>query len=48
MNLAWSPGQLLGSAFGGGVAQLSSDAVPYVVAAALCLVALASVGWARA
>jgi MFS family permease len=40
MNLAWSPGQLLGSAFGGGIAQVSSDAVPYAVATVLCVAAL--------
>ena len=40
MNLAWSPGQLLGSVFGGGIAQLSSDALPYAVAAFLCVAAL--------
>jgi MFS family permease len=40
MNLAWSPGQLLGSAFGGGIAQVSSDAVPYAVATVLCIAGL--------
>jgi predicted MFS family arabinose efflux permease len=40
MNLAWSPGLLVGSIFGGGVAEVSTDAVPYGVAAGLCLVAL--------
>jgi hypothetical protein len=44
MNLAWSPGLLMGSTFGGGVAQLSTDAVPYAVGAALCFFALASIG----
>jgi len=48
MNLAWSPGQLLGSTFAGGVAQVSSDAVPYSVAAGLCLAALAALAWTRA
>jgi MFS family permease len=43
MNLAWSPGQMLGSVFAGGVAQVSSDALPYAVAGALCVVGLASV-----
>jgi MFS family permease len=42
MNLAWSPGQLLGSTFGGGIAQVSSDALPYAVAALLCIGALVS------
>jgi MFS family permease len=45
MNLAWSPGQLLGSIFGGVVAQASSDAVPFAVAGVLCIAALASLGW---
>jgi MFS transporter, DHA1 family, tetracycline resistance protein len=45
MNLAWSPGQLLGSAVGGGIAQVSSDALPYAIAAGLCLVALGSLRW---
>jgi MFS family permease len=40
MNLAWSPGQLVGSAFAGAVAQATSDAVPFVVAAGLCLASL--------
>jgi MFS family permease len=48
MNLAWSPGQLFGSTFGGGVAQVSSDALPYAIAAALCLVALGSLRWTLA
>jgi MFS family permease len=43
MNLAWSPGQLVGSTFAGGVAQATSDALPYAVAAALCVLALVSV-----
>jgi hypothetical protein len=40
MNLAWSPGQLVGSTFAGAVAQATSDAVPFLVAAALCLASL--------
>ena len=44
MNLAWSPGLLLGSTFGGGVAQVSTDAVPFAVGGVLCLGALAFVG----
>lgn len=40
MNLAWSPGQLVGSAFAGAVAQTTSDAVPFVAAAVLCLASL--------
>jgi MFS family permease len=40
MNLAWSPGQLVGSAFAGTVADATSDAVPFVVAAAVCVASL--------
>jgi MFS family permease len=40
MNLAWSPGQLVGSVFAGAVAQATSDAVPFLIASGLCLVAL--------
>jgi len=40
MNVAWPPGQLVGSAVGGAVADVTSDAVPYVLACALCLIAL--------
>ena len=40
MNLAWSPGQLVGSAFAGAVAQATSDAVPFLITAGLCLAAL--------
>ncbi|HZU19914.1 MAG TPA: MFS transporter [Gaiellaceae bacterium] len=43
MNLAWSPGQLVGSAFAGAVAQATSDAVPFLVCAALCVISLAAV-----
>jgi MFS family permease len=40
MNLAWSPGQLIGSAFAGAVAQATADAVPFVAAAGLCFASL--------
>jgi MFS family permease len=42
MNLAWSPGQLVGSSFAGAVAQETSDAVPFLIAAALCVASLVS------
>jgi hypothetical protein len=42
LNLAWPPGQLIGAAAGGAVAAATSDAVPYALACALCLVALAA------
>jgi predicted MFS family arabinose efflux permease len=44
MNLAWSPGQLVGSLFAGAIGQTTSDAVAYAVAAVLCVVALV---WTR-
>ena len=43
MNLAWSPGHLLGSTLAGAVAQVTSDTVPFIFAAGLCLAALVSV-----
>jgi MFS family permease len=42
MNLAWSPGQLVGSAFGAAIAQATSDSVPYAIACGLCLVGFAA------
>jgi MFS family permease len=36
-NLAWAGGQVIGSAGSAGIAQASSDAVPYSLLAALCL-----------
>jgi MFS family permease len=43
MNAAWATGALVGPAAGGTVAAASGDVVPFVVAAALCGVALAAV-----
>ncbi len=40
-NLAWASGQALGSAAGGGLAQATSDFVPYALIAASCLATLA-------
>ena len=40
MNLAWPPGQLVGSAGGAIVAQATSNAVPYLVASGLCVAGL--------
>ena len=37
VNLAWAPGQAGGSAIGGAVASATSDAVPYVALALLCI-----------
>jgi predicted MFS family arabinose efflux permease len=41
VNLAWAPGQTVGSALGGVVADLSSDAVAYLALALVSLVTLA-------
>ena len=43
MNLAWAGGQVVGGAAGGGVADVSSDAVPYALLALLCAGTLALV-----
>ena len=36
-NLAWGAGQAVGAAGGAGLAQATSDAVPYLLLAAACL-----------
>ena len=41
INLAWAPGQALGSSAGGALAQVTSDAVPYLLLAASCLLTFA-------
>jgi MFS family permease len=38
ISLAWAPGHALGSAGGGALAEVFSDAVPYLLLAAACLV----------
>jgi MFS family permease len=40
VNIAWAPGQAGGSAIGGAVASATSDAVPYLGLAAVCVVTL--------
>jgi MFS family permease len=40
VNLAWAPGQAGGSAIGGAVASITSDAVPYLGLAAICVLTL--------
>ena len=40
MNLAWAPGQALGSSGGGGLAEVTSDTVPYLLLAGACLLTL--------
>jgi predicted MFS family arabinose efflux permease len=37
VNLAWAPGQAGGSSIGGAVASATSDAVPYIALAVLCV-----------
>jgi MFS family permease len=37
MNLAWAPGHALGASGGGALAHFTSDAVPYLLLAAACL-----------
>ena len=36
MNAAWAVGNAIGPAAGGGLAELTSDAAPYLVCAGLC------------
>jgi MFS family permease len=43
VNLAWAPGQALGAAAGGALARATSDAVPYLVLCACCLLTLLAV-----
>ena len=37
LNVAWAPGDAIGAAVGGALAEASSDAVPYGLLAAICL-----------
>jgi MFS family permease len=48
VNLAWAPGQAGGSAVGGGLAAVTSDAVPYLLLAAVCLLTLSGLRRYRA
>jgi MFS family permease len=41
INLAWAPGQALGASGAGAVAEVASDAVPYLLLAATCLLTFA-------
>ncbi len=50
VNLAWAVGQVTGSASSGALADATSDAVPFLVVSALCLLtlaALAPTSWVR-
>jgi MFS family permease len=42
INLAWAPAQVAGAAGGGALADLTSDAVPYLTLAGLCALTLAA------
>jgi MFS family permease len=44
LNLAWAPGQTIGSALGGSIAEATSDAVPYYILSGLALVSLVALG----
>lgn len=48
MNTAWAFGELVGPTAGGALAESTSDAVPYLVAAALCALTLAATFRVRA
>lgn len=43
INLAWAPGQALGSLGGGALARLTTDAVPYLILSGACLLTLFAV-----
>jgi MFS family permease len=47
INLAWAPGQALGAFGGGALARATSDAVPYLLLSAACLLTLAAVVHSR-
>jgi MFS family permease len=42
LNVAWAPANVVGAALGGTLAQVAGDAAAYLVAAALCLLTLAT------
>jgi predicted MFS family arabinose efflux permease len=41
INIAWAPGQALGAAGGGGLAEVTSDAVPYLLLSGAALITFA-------
>jgi MFS family permease len=43
VNVAWAPGQAGGAAIGGALAAATSDAVPYLALAALCVLTLVAI-----
>jgi MFS family permease len=48
MNTAWALGNMSGPALAGTIADTTGDAVPYLLAAALCVLTLAATGTVRA
>jgi MFS family permease len=46
-NLAWAGGQVAGASVGAGLADVTSDAVPYAIAGALCALTLVKVARGR-
>ena len=38
ISLAWAPGQALGSSGGGALAEVTSDAIPYLLLSGACLI----------
>lgn len=48
VNLAWAVGQVTGSASSGALAEATSDAVPFLLVSALCLLTLAALARAAA
>jgi MFS family permease len=47
VNIAWAPGQAGGAALGGAVSAATSDAVPYLVLTAICVLTLLAVAGYR-
>jgi MFS family permease len=43
LNLAWAPGHVVGSAAGGAIADTAGDALPYLLLAGICALALLAV-----
>jgi hypothetical protein len=48
MNTAWALGNMSGPSLAGAIAEAAGDAVPYALAAGLCLVTLVATGTVRA
>lgn len=47
MNFAWAPGHIVGSALGGGIAELGGDIAAYAFAAGICLTTLVALRRSR-